>query len=141
MKNIFSKISFKAVVIGALADVVGTNIWTVFLVIYLVAVTHTHPASSSEIMEALNGSMVLKVLNWIIGGAFSVLGGYVAARISKQHILLNATLASFLCILSGVYALTSVMTAYETLLVILAIVLNPALALMGGYIYKLRNSH
>ncbi len=66
---------------------------------------------------------------------FSVLGGYIGALIAKHDELLNGALSSFLCVLSGVYALfTGSHPVYLILLEILALIISPLLGMLGGYL-------
>ncbi len=46
--------------------------------------------------EILRGSTAFVVWSSILGGIFSVLGGYVAARIAKHDEVLNGALSSIL---------------------------------------------
>ena len=140
MKTYRSKIAFKAVAIGALTDVVATNIWGLVLVLFIFSTHHLFslpPAQLNATLEALlEGNIVVKIASWVVGGGFTVLGGYVSARIAKKYILLNATLASFLCVIFALIEIASVTSAHELLLAIISVPLNPILALLGGYIYK-----
>jgi len=134
------KLSFKGILLGALVDVGGSNIAGIFLVIYLVSHYHlyTLPSSqfSSHMQDAIMHDPVSFWFSLIIGGGFSVLGGYVAARIAKHNELLNGTLASFLCVIASVSAIGQA-TPLE---VFIGIVGNPLLALGGGYL-RLKQVH
>jgi hypothetical protein len=124
----WQRISLKGVIIGAVTDVVGTNIWGLIAIVYIFSVYHLH--QGPELTDALKNDPVIFILNWIIGGGFTVLGGYIAARIAKHDELLNGTLASFLCVLFALLAIGST----SVLWVIVGIVVNPILALLGGYL-------
>ncbi len=141
------KFSFKGIILGALVDVGGSNVWGIIAVTYIVMHYQMYrlPAAqmSSKMQYFLLHDSLIFTLNLIIGSAFSVLGGYVAARIAKQNKLLNATLSSFLCEISSLSAIGSPLAPLWTVLV--SLIANPLLNLAGGYIRlweeKKKNSH
>lgn len=139
MKYLLSRISFKGVLIGALVDVIGTNIWAFFMIMYIVfaynLTSFTEEALMSKFVQIGNENILLNILNMLIGGGFVVLGGYIASRIAKKYILLNATLASFLCVLFTIPAFFSSEAKGQLWLLVVTLFLNPILALLGGYIY------
>ncbi len=140
MKDLYAKVSKKAVIIGALVNIVGTNIWGVVMITYVVSAYGLSGVPANELKDALTsvieGSVPLKSLNWIVGGAFSVLGGYVAARIAKQHVLLNAALSSFLCVAFVLYGILSGAASANILLAIFALPVNVFLSWLGGLIHQ-----
>jgi hypothetical protein len=71
----------------------------------------------------------------------SVLGGYVAAKLAKRHELLNGALASILCILLGIYVVTSGKDPHPMLVQVLLVVISPALSLFGGYLRLRQKRH
>ena len=94
------KISFKGVIIGAVVDVVGTNIWLFGVVGYLIIKHQLYALPPGEQMGELYrlyDDPAMKVLNTIVGVGFSIIGGYLAARIAGHHERLNGALSSFLC--------------------------------------------
>jgi hypothetical protein len=130
----FQKIVFKSVIIGAVLDIVGTNIWGFIAVVYISAKYHLYALPTAEQMTQLHAlllqDLVVTILNMIIGGGFTVLGGYVAARIARHDELLNGTLASFLCVVFAVLAIGST----SVVLVLVGVIVNPLLGLLGGYL-------
>ena len=132
------KVSFKGVVLGAIADVGGSSIWVVIPAIYLFSKYHIyllpHLQQASRLQNLLLHDPVITVLSWLIGGGFSILGGYIAARIAKHDELLNGTLASFLCVLFSLFAIGK----SPVLLVIIGVLVNPLLGFVGGYLRLLQ---
>ena len=124
----WQRISLKGVIIGAVTDVVGTNIWGLIAIVYIFSVYHVH--QGAELTDALKNDPVISILNWIIGGGFTVLGGYFAAHIAKHDELTNGTLASFLCVLFAFLEIGST----SILWVIIGVVVNPILGFLGGYL-------
>jgi len=128
------KISLKGVIIRAVTDVVGSNIWGFGAGIYISWKYQLYSMPVAEQMTRMETLVVqdpvVATLNLLIGGGFTVLGGYIAARIAKHDELLNGTLASFLCVLFALLAIEST----SILWVIVSVVVNPILALLGGYL-------
>lgn len=72
------------------------------------------------------------VWGWTFGSIGSVLGGYVAARISKRDEVLNGTLSSILCVSSALYAFISGTAAGYRWSYLACLLLSPALGALGG---------
>jgi hypothetical protein len=137
------KVSILGFVIGSVVDIIGTNIWGMFMTIYVLvnySLLQTATSSSTELTERVlhifQTNPLIFSANFIVGAMFSILGGYVGAYIAKHDELLNGALSSFLCVLSGLYALlfTGPHPAYLVLLEILALIISPILAMLGGYL-------
>ena len=128
------KISFKGVIIGSVVDVVGTNIFGMFLGIGIAihyGLTKLPPAEMANQLKVLiEQSSTVAIFGMLVGGLFTVLGGYIAARIAKRNELLNGTLASFLCVFFALLAVGSAPFGK----VIIGVVVNPILGFIGGYL-------
>lgn len=94
---------------------------------------------TTALMEAINSSIGLTVSQLAIGFSCSLLGGYVAAAIAKSDELLNGALASWLCIVIGVYVFLSVALGGLVWLHALTVVLSPLVYLGGAYLWLRRN--
>src|SRR5829696_4372958 len=82
------KISFKGVIIGAVVDVVGTNIWLFGVVGYLIIKHQLYALPPGEQMGELYrlyGDPAIKVLNTIVGVGFSIIGGYRSSRAAERR--------------------------------------------------------
>jgi hypothetical protein len=90
--------------------------------------------------EILRGSAAFLVGSSILGGVFSVLGGYVSARFAKHDEVLNGALSSILCIGNGLYALISGSAADHLWLHLLFLPLSPALGALGGFLRSRRTA-
>ncbi len=140
-KTFRSKFSYDAVLIGSLTDAVASSLVGIALLPYLF---NKYPLelfdqnAFQEFFTLLMSDPVVSVSTWVIGGLASILGGYVAARIVKRNLLLNATAVSIYCILSGVSAFALVV---EWHYVLIGIVVSPVLTLTGGYIRVLQIKH
>lgn len=141
MKSFWGRVSWKGVIIGTLVNVVPSDVIGIIVMLALLAGAHWHHVSPDD-LQALNLQFIadhpwLSQLLQMPGALFSVLGGYVAARIAKRHELLNATLTSLWCAGSMIWSIT----VWSSLLIlpiwvdIITIFLNILLALLGGLIY------
>jgi hypothetical protein len=136
----WQKISFKGVLIGALADIVGVNLWILIVSIYIVEKYQLLTLPSGEIATQLTAHFsqdsTVASLSIIVGFSFTAAGGYIAALVAKHDELLNGTLASFLSVLIGLHSITSTPITY----VLVGVILNPLLGFIGGYL-RLRQTH
>jgi MFS family permease len=126
-------ISFKGVILGSFVDIVGTNIWVFAVELYLLAKHQLYTLPVGEQtgqLQILLGDPAVKALNTIVGCGFSIIGGYLAARIAGHHQRLNGALASFLCVAFTLTAIGSLSIGW----VIEGVVGSPILGLVGGYL-------
>ena len=131
-----SAISIKAVIVGAIADVVTSTILGIPFGVYVVAssdLSKLHGAAlRSAVLASIHGSPVLYALQLTIGAGASILGGYVAARLAKSHIRLNGVLASWLCVGIGVSALFYDQEVMAPAVLLALILATPLLYLLGA---------
>jgi hypothetical protein len=131
-------ISIKGVVIGSVTDIVATNLITIPIVVYVMTTRDFSSVPQEQISTALfqvmqNDTIIFSV-QLILASICSVLGGYIAARIAKRNELLNGTLASILCVGSGVYGLFFGTLPVPLWQHLAGFVLSPSLAAFGGYL-------
>lgn len=111
MKNVLGAFSFKGVIVGSLFDVIGTGIWGIVEAIYLTVQHASESMPPSQVAVAvattMRGDPAVWTVNLVVGGLFSIGGGYISARIAGQREMLNGALASFLCVGLGLYSLAS----------------------------------
>jgi len=127
------KISFKGVIIGAVVDVVGTNLWVFAVVGYLVIKYRLYALPSGQQINELHrlyADPAVRAVNTIVGVGFSIVGGYLAARIAGHHERLNGALSAFLCVAFSLFTIGSISMGW----VIEGIVGSPLLGLLGGYL-------
>ena len=105
------KLSIKGIVGGGVTDVVLSILLGIPLSIYVVAsrgLTQTPKDQlGAAVVSAIHANTGLQVIQLAIGFGCSVIGGYVAARLSKQDHIANGVLASWLCVGMGIYSLAS----------------------------------
>ena len=129
-------ISIKAVLVGAITDVVASTIFGIPLGIYVVS-SHGlgglhRDALRAAVVTAVHNSPSLYADQLLIGFGSSVLGGYVAARLARENRRLNAVLAAWLCMGIGVHALITGQDGMSPFVVIFMIALTPLCYLMGA---------
>lgn len=132
------RISFKGVLLGGIAGVFATNIFLIPVMVYVTSqfdVMHmSQPQLQAAVMNSIQKSFAIHMIQVAVGLACSVLGGYVGALLAKHDEVLNAALTSFLSIGIAIYSLangTGPGTMKERSLVIVA---SPLVAALGGYI-------
>jgi len=134
------KVSILGFMVGSIADIVGTNIWAVVVTLYILFSYNLllTSASSTDLTETvltiIKTDPLIFSLNFIVGSFFSILGGYIGAFIAKHDELLNGALSSFLCVLSGLYAIFTGSYSVPLYLAILSLLISPMLSMFGGYL-------
>ncbi len=98
------RVNFKAFLFGIAADIGGT--FAASLIIFpLFAGDSFRPDMSAEeieaAMQAVTESSRFLLASLVVGLAFTALGGYVAARVAKQDLYLNAGLVGVAGLLIG----------------------------------------
>jgi hypothetical protein len=129
----YRNISFKGVIVGSVVDVAGTTIWALAVQLYLLVKFQLYTLPAGELTSELHillGDPAVNALNAIIGCGFSIIGGYLAARIAGHHERLNGTLASVLCVAFTLTAIGSISIGWA----IEGVVGSPILGLLGGYL-------
>lgn len=130
------KVSILGITVGSITDVGLSGIFGALLMSRLApAAANLPPEQYQQLVESLMfNDLKLHLTVFIVGGIFSTLGGFVAAKIAKRHELLNGALASFLCVGSGFLSLLDGNSTFPLWLQLLSIIISPLLALLGGYI-------
>jgi hypothetical protein len=132
-------VSPKAVVLGAVVDIVGTNVAMMPIAI-LVMMRLGSGLSSSEQSAALSAAFTndpkLYLAGMLLGSAASILGGWFAARIAGKAELLNGALSAVACVAFGVYGTFAYPDAVPLWQHVLFVVLSPALGALGGSIRR-----
>jgi hypothetical protein len=138
MSNFRKKFSFIGIVVGAIVDFVGSNIWGLIIMMFIVFKYRLVSTPPSELTGAITSIMMhdplIFSLNLLVGGGFTLLGGYVAAHIAKHNELLNGACAAIYCVGAGLFALFSGMDTYPIWLSLLFLLADPALGMLGGFL-------
>lgn len=131
-----ARLSFKAIIVGGVTDIVATNLLNIPVVAYVKRQLHSAKRSGVSVTDAveraIHANVGLHGLETIIGLACSVLGGYVAARIAKRDMMLNAALASWLCVGIGIYSLVTGRPSESRYLTCAVIAVTPVCYVAGA---------
>lgn len=127
------RVNFKAFLFGVAADIGGTFAASLIIFPLFAGGLFSQDMSAEDVEAAVqtlgqDGAFLLTSL--VVGLAFTALGGYVAGRVAKQDIYLNAGLVGVLGVLTGLVFGTGGPIWFSAAGFLLVI---PA-ALYGGYL-------
>jgi MFS family permease len=133
-----SHFSFKAVLTGGVVDVVGSTAIAFTMAVVVAMQTDLTSVPPSEQARALteatqNGSGLHRA-GLLLGGLFSIVGGYVAARVAKRGEILNGALSAAACLLLGIWTLATGAIHLPLWQHLFFFALSPALGGFGGYL-------
>jgi hypothetical protein len=128
------RISLRAVALGALTDIVGTNVLLIPVAIVVMLATGSQPAGSPppDLVKTFTDDPRLYSIALVLGATASVAGGWVAARIAQRHHRLHGALSAVACMLSGIYAMFTSADKLPLWQHVAFFVLSPALGALGG---------
>jgi hypothetical protein len=133
-------ISLKAVLIGGVFDIVASMVLGAVLAVGFIAFEPGGMAAAPAMAAKLIADPRFYLASLFLGGAVSILAGYIAAAIAGRGERLNGALSSFLCVAEGIYGLATQPHGPATLPTIFAILISPVLGLAGGYLRKIRGT-
>ena len=140
-KTFLSKLSYDAVLIGGLVDMVGSGLLALALFPYLLSkYSFNLEDTDAFIQQFANLTIsdpIAAVVTWGLASVVSILAGYIAARIANRNPLLNALVSSSYCILAGITGFAYLEWQY----VLVGIIASPILTLIGGYIRIIQVRH
>jgi hypothetical protein len=125
-----------ALVIGWVVDIVGTNVFALIYFVGLIAVGRIKAealADQDAYTKIVLGSPDIFVATMVGGLFFSVLAGYVAARVGGREELLHGALSSLACLGSDLLSFEQ-LTRLPLLVAVSGVVLAPAAGFLGGWL-------
>jgi len=129
-------ISLLAIVVGGVSDVVLSSVLGIPFGIYVVTSRGLSQLPrgqlGSALLTAIHGDSLLYTAQLGIGLGCSVLGGFIAASLAKQRLVLNGVLASWLCVGIGVYSLVAGNSATSVPLHLMLIAVTPFCYVLGA---------
>jgi glycerol uptake facilitator-like aquaporin len=129
---------WKAVLLGAVTDLVGSALaGVVLLVVYSVLIA-SGEGGAEEALERLRQSWPFLLMSMVVGGGFTLLGGYVAGRVARHSFFKHALAAGGLSLALGILVFGSDDGPYSGIVAILGIGLHLPLALLGGWLARRR---
>ncbi|HUI62609.1 MAG TPA: hypothetical protein VLX90_20440 [Steroidobacteraceae bacterium] len=124
---------WKAVLLGAGTDLGGTVVASIVLFIVFAALLTPSEGPAESATERLQQSWPFLMTSTIVGGAFTVLGGYVAGRLARHAFLKHALGAGVISFVVGILLPGSDESPYSGLLSLVAYTCHFPLALLGGW--------
>ncbi len=121
-------------VLGAATDVVGTILAGVVLFVVFSVLSAPGEGGAEEMVERLRQSWPFLLISMIVGGSFTVLGGYVAGRIARHSFLKHALAAGGLSLALGILVFGSDDGPYSGVVAVLGYGSHLPLALLGGWL-------
>ena len=136
--NAFRQIRWVALIVSWVVDIGGSTLFSIVYFSLLVAVGRLTLAQlgSPDFPKIVLNDPVIFATSMAGGTFFSVLAGYVAARMAGRAPLLHGTLSSAACLGSDLLGLTTLMT-YPLWLAALGVFLSPLAGFTGGWIASL----
>jgi hypothetical protein len=125
---------WKAVLVGAAIDIAASTVTGIALVVVAALLTGPAAAGAEESVARLSESWTFLMISMILGGACTVLGGYVAGRIARHSFLKHALVAGALSLVVGLALFHGDEGPYAGLLAFLGYGLHLPLALLGGWL-------
>jgi hypothetical protein len=129
---------WKAVLIGAAVDLACSTIAGIVLVVVFSVMAGPVEGSAEQVLERLAQSWPFLMTSMIVGGGFTVLGGYVAARIARHSFLKHALAAGALSLATGIALFHSDEGPYSGIIAFLGYGSHLPLALLGGWLASRR---
>ena len=135
------RISINGVLLGGILDVgLSMLLNTIFILFWTMHFIGAFKGAelAAKVSEVIATNPAIFAGTFAIGSLCSILGGYISARIAKQHEVLNGALSSWLCIALGVYGLLFKVSSptHGIFLAVLSIPLSFGLAALGGYLWR-----
>ena len=136
--NALRQIRWVALIVSWVVDIGGSNVFAAVYFGALVAVGRLTLAQlgSSDFPKIILNDPVLFATSMAGGTFFSVLAGYVAARMAGRAPLLHGTLSSVACLGSDVISLPTLLT-YPLWLAALGVIVSPLAGCIGGWLASL----
>lgn len=125
---------WKAILLGSATDLVGSAIAGVALVVVFSVLGGSGEGGAEAALERLGQSWPFLLISMVVGGGFTVLGGYVAGRIARHSFLKHALAAGGLSLALGILLFRSDDGPYSGIVAILGYGLHLPLALLGGWL-------
>lgn len=128
--------TWKAVTFGVLADILGTFLAGIVLFAVLGSILVSQGATPEELDRTLMQSDAYLVLAGVLGLGFTVLGGYVAARVANQREYYHALLTGVVVLVVSELMVGLAPEGYPLAYRLIGDLLMIPAALFGGHLRK-----
>jgi len=129
---------WKAVLLGALTDLGGSALAGIVLVVIFTIWFAPGEGEAQEMLDQLARSWPFLMVSMVVGGCFTVLGGYVAGRIARHSFLKHAVIAGALSLVLGILLFRADEGPYSGVVALFGYGLHLPLALLGGWLASQR---
>ena len=124
---------WKAALIGAATDLGCSIVAGIVLTVVFSVMAGPHADATEEMLEQMGQSWPFLLISMAVGGGFTVLGGYVAARVARHSFLKHALAAGAISLVLGTLLFRGDDGPYAGVLALLGYGLHLPLALLGGW--------
>ncbi|HMG06000.1 MAG TPA: hypothetical protein VK581_11090 [Chthoniobacterales bacterium] len=129
------RIRIVALIAGLAADLIGTIIVSAAIVFGFVVLHRSSGQRSADLVHALETNSLYWVAGYVYGTAFTFLGAYIVARMSRPHSVLNTIVFGIISTLLIVFFDPSAYPAWYIVLCVLTII---PVSLVPGYLLARR---
>jgi MFS family permease len=134
------RIAIRSVIVGALIDWFTSSLLgavSVVVVLLLLSIAHTDPDRTSGLVTTIvHGNPWYIAAQIVIAAGCSLVGGYIAARLTRHDARLNGALSSFLSVGLILVSIVIGHDPQQLTLQILVLPVKPVLGFAGGYLYE-----
>ena len=133
------EVRWSALLTSWIVDIVGSSLFGLALVVAAIAVGRLPTslmADSTELTSALTSQPGLFAASFAGGLFFSIIAGYVSARLAGVHLLMYGLLSSAACLATDLASRDS-LALLPAWLVVVGVLLAPAAGLFGGHVRAL----
>ena len=129
------KLKWKAILIGFAVDIGSSMALGLVFGIVWAVIMISGGTSPDDLEKELKGDNTLLTMSALLGLCCTLIGGYIAGRIAKQHHILNATFTGILSIFFSLLNVFFDRSLPIPLLVISILMVIPT-AMLGGFFAK-----
>lgn len=125
---------WKAVLIGAATDLGFSIVAGIVVSVIVSVIAGPQEGATEEMLGRMSQSWPFLLFSMAVGGGFTVLGGYVAARLARHSFLLHALVAGGISLALGAFLFHGDDGPYAGIVALLGYGLHLPLALLGGWL-------
>ena len=125
---------WKAALIGAGTDLGCSIVAGIVLTVIFSVIAGPQEGATEEMLARMSQSWPFLLFSMAVGGGFTVLGGYVAARMARHSFLKHALAAGAISLVLGTFLFRGDDGPYAGVMALLGYGLHLPLALLGGWL-------
>ena len=132
-----SKLSFKAILLGAVVDIAGSFLMGLLVLAAAALVVDTAglvgPARTAAVLAAVRTRQEFYAMALLLGALCSVGGGYLAARIATRRPVAHGAWSAVLCVALSLLMMLGGDEVTSPALHLMFFGISPLLGALGGY--------